>query len=178
MDKMIWKSDIDEADLDAAKEEIAERFGGDYEPTDEEIYEEAHTNIEDNLGCEVMNLESVTFPSEIFLLGKIVRWNGSHSVYNGLGTKSLGKALEKAIQCFDGDNALEIGIEDGKVLIKQWGHDNPTSPAVLEFRSIEGFDTLDDYLNEDGGDSTEELLKHSASPVKAVCDVYGWEVAA
>lgn len=180
---IIWTTDITDEDLAAAKEEMAEN--GKKDPTDSEIWEWAQENNSMWFDDEQANLGHIYLTGEIFLMGTLQRWDGKHSVYNGLGTKNVGKSLQAALDCFDGDNSFEIYVEDGRMYLAQWGHDNPTSPSIMEFRAILGYDSLEDYKNDDrysicpdlfkNSDAPSELLQHSMTPAREVSDVYGWE---
>lgn len=109
------------------------------EVDNELIWEFVYETIQSNLEAEEENLSSLTKPGEIFLIGTLERWDGSHRAYKNLSTKNVGEALEKAVSSFDGDNTFEISIEDKKMLIRQWGHDNPTNPSEFEFRFVKNY---------------------------------------
>lgn len=177
---IIWISDITDEDLEAAKENylINNEDATEEDVTDSDIYDWAEQTKMDDLVFEEENLMDVKMPGEIFLVGVLERWNGSHSAYKSLKTNSVGNALREAVMSFGGDNSFEIAIEDGKVLIRQWGHDNPTNPSIFEFRSVKGCDSLDSLIYVEDKDDTEFLMKNSESPAKEICEVYGWEVAA
>lgn len=89
------------------------------------------------------------------------------SAYKELKTNNLGKALEEAIQSWEGDNSFEIYVEDGRMYISQRGHDNPTNPSVAEFRMLKPDEEL--Y------DGEANLLDITEPLGKIPSEVYGWE---
>ncbi len=138
MKHVIYDNDVCQM-YDDIKENISDFFPDldedDNTPSDEEIWELAYEEVEDRLGDEQMNLDK-ELSGEIVLIGTYERWNGSFNVYKGLGTNNLGKALEKAVASWSGDNSFEIYVENGRMYISQRGHDNPTNPSVMEFRML------------------------------------------
>ena len=157
----IWNNDV--CDLfDALKEDR------EYDETvpDSEIWEEASELVWDYLGDEVSNLNK-NLPGEVVLIGNKCRWNGTFSAYKQLGTNNLGKALEKAVQSFEGDNSFYIFCEGSRMLMTQTGHDNPTNPSMLEFRMLKPGKEL--Y-----GKRRYQML--ITEPLAEKCaEFYGWE---
>ena len=135
----------------------------------EEVYDRIQTWFEDE--CANLNINT---NGQIILTGRIVRWDGPRSAYKLLDTTNIGKAMKKAIQSFgNGDNYFEIYVEDGRMFISQTGHDNPTNPSIIEFRSM----TCDFYEDLED-DRPETILRNSVSIAPTVCKVYGWEAEA
>ncbi len=174
--KKIWNNDVVQM-YDDIKNDIEDFFDDIPEEglSDDEIWNKAHEEIEINLECEEENLNEIETEGEIFLMGTLVRWDGSHSAYKGLGTKKFSLAISKAIESFEGDNLLEIYVDNGRTYISQLGHDNPTSPSVFEFRAVKGYDSLDDLTFEKDDDSQEILLTNSRPIGNEIAKVYGWE---
>ncbi len=122
---------------------------------------------EDYLEDEVMNL-NVNCKGKIALVGKIARWNGVFPTYKILDTCNIGKSMVAAVGSFDGNNTFEIFVEDGKMMLHQYGHDNPTNPSAIEFRELKpGVDEFD-------LENTDDIIKNSLLLADRVCQVYGW----
>lgn len=174
--KIIWTSEITDKDLNAARKNLIEN--GYKDPSEEEIWGEAQEMNEIWFEDEVYgNLRKIEFPGEIFLMGTLVRWNGAHSAYKNLETRILSEALTNAVRSFEGDNQITLYIEDGTLKIEQYGHDNPTSPSVFEFRSTAGGYEIFDYMVDECGDDSDVIHKYSIPIADEICKTYGWEVA-
>ncbi len=173
----IWSNEITQDMLDEEKEiYLNDNPEMENEATDDLYFDLARERIQNEFEDEICNLD-INMTGEIFLMGTLERWDGAHAAYKPLSAQNIGDAIKNAVNCFDGDNTFEIGIEDGKLLIKQWGHDNPTSPSVFEFRSVQDHKTLEDMIFAEDSDSHKTMLSHSVSPAKQVCDVYGWDLS-
>ncbi len=160
----IWNNDVCKmADELKSEEEYLEM-------NEEQLFNTAYDTIEENLVCDIENL-NIEAPGEIILIGRLVRWNGTYGVHKCLGTNNIGKAITEALGAWSGDNSFELYVEDGKMYISQLGHDNPTNPSVMEFRSL----TKDYWDITDH--NTNNLLAISEELGNKVANVYGWEVA-
>lgn len=170
MKNLVWNNDFFQAQkiceeeyFDKYNEEAEEWY---FDSHSEEVYEKIETWLED----EVSNLDIDT-SHQIILMGTLQRWNGPVSAYKLLSS-NIGTSLRDSLSAFDGDNSLEIYVENGSLYISQLGHDNPVNPSIFEFRELNvDYDELED-------DSTESLLANSKPLGKEVSEVYGWEVAA
>ncbi|MBO4847013.1 MAG: hypothetical protein J5525_12085 [Lachnospiraceae bacterium] len=162
MKREIWNNDVCER-YDYVSEEYST---DDY--TESQLWDIAYDDVRNDLECSQMNLD-IEKNGEIFLIGTLQRWNGSVSVHKNLNTRNIGEAMDRALDCFEGDNSFEIYCEDGKMLISQTGHDNPCNPSIMEFRALKkgDFDDLDD-------ESGNCLLKNSVALAKDCSAVYGW----
>lgn len=147
---------------DNGEEGLAER-------TDEELWYLAHEMTEDDLGTVEKNLDSEP-GGDIVIIGKLVRWNGAYSVHSNLGTANLGESLREAMSRFGGSSTFEISVEDGKMLLRQWNHDNPVNPSVMEFLVLDKGMDADDL-------TPDEIEGNSFSPAQTVADIYGWDAA-
>lgn len=137
--------------------------------TDEDLWGIAYEMVETDLEDEMMNLDREP-GGEIIIKGSLQRWNGRYSVHKALGTANLGEAMQKAMACFGGDSTIEIYVEDGKMLLTQYGHDNPVSPSVMEFLVLNRDVDADDL-------DPDEFEDNSFSPAQTVADIYGWDAA-
>ncbi len=173
MKRLVWDNDVCDM-YDAIKKEPTEFFPemDEEDITEDMMWDEAYEEIERWLGDEQMNLD-VDKENHIFLMGTLVRWDGARAAYKDLGTCNIGKALRKAISAFDGDNSFEIYVEGNKLLIAQRGHDNPTNPSIMEFRTLKDCYSLEDFTWSHE-DTVKNMLKHSRGLAREVRQVYGW----
>ena len=126
MKHMIWNNDIC-AEFDAlVKENVVEHL------SEDEIWAEAAENINENLLCEVANLNIAT--NSLVAVGKISRWNGTYHVYKELKARNIGRAITEVLHSFSGDNTFEVYVDGESLMISQLGHDNPTNPSIIEIR--------------------------------------------
>ena len=146
----IIKNDLAEFFPDYGEEELAEI-------SDDTIWDMAYEEIVNDLDCLKSNLDKEV-DGNLILVGTLQRWNGAFSASKDLNTSNIGEAISVALGAFDGDNTFNIDLEDGKLLIKQWGHDNPTSPSEFEFVEVD-----------------EDNPKDMKSIGSYVNQVYGWE---
>ncbi len=177
IDHVIWNNDTVALYDDVYAEMAEERMEGDYESSEldeSEVWKRASALVDIYLEDEVANL-NIDKKNNIFLVGNLQRWDGSHSAYKDLKTNNIGKALETAVSSFEGGNTFEVGIEDGKMLIKQWGHDNPVSPSVFEFRMVKGHKTVDDLVYKTDDDSHKTLIANSLALAEDIAKAYGWD---
>jgi hypothetical protein len=135
-----------------------------------EYDDELHEFFEQDLGDEVMNL-NIELPNKVVLVGKLQRWDGVYSVHKVLETRNLGEAMESAVQCFEGDNTFTIYCEAGKMLLSQYGHDNPYNPTILEFRQLKP-EIRDEEYDEWCADIYGVTIPLADKPAA----VYGWAV--
>ena len=178
MDHVIWNNDAVALYDDVYAEMAEERIEGDYECSEldeNEVWERVSALVDIYLEDEIANL-NIDKKNNILLIGNLQRWDGSHSAYKDLKTNNIGKALEAAVSSFEGGNTLEIGVEDGKVLIKQLGHDNPVSPSVFEFRMVKDHKSVDELVCETDDDSHKTLIANSLALSEDVAKVYGWDM--
>lgn len=174
MKHMIFNNDVCEM-YSSIETEPAEFSEADEEEllelSDDKKWDQAYEEIENWLDTEMSNLD-IDVNGQILLIGKEQRWNGARSVYKVLDTKNIGQSMQDAMNCFGGDNTFEVYAEDGSMFLSQTGHDNPTTPSIIEFREMTvDFDELEDDL-------PATLYSHSRPLAPYACDVYGWEVAA
>ena len=143
----IIKNDIEEFFPDCVEDEIS----------DDMVWDLAYEEIVNDLDCLKSNLD-IDVDGNLILVGTLQRWSGAYTAIKDLNTKNIGDAISIAIGAFGGDNTFNIDLEDGKLLIKQWGHDNPTSPSVFEFVEVD--------------ENNPEEMKSIGGYVN---QVYGWE---
>ncbi len=155
----IWDNDV----CEAFENILAE----DPEIDEEQAWEDAYLSVSEWLADEVTNLD-VEAKGSLIAVGTLERWNGSCKAYKELDTCNIGKAIEKVIEAFSGDNAFNVYEEAGKLLVSQTGHDNPVSPSVFEIRELTcDMDELDDY-------NQCSLIANSKPCGCYACEVYGW----
>lgn len=165
MRNTIWNNDLCEA-VEGIK---ADQRAGEIEEdlTDTDIWDMACESINMWFDDECTNL-NINLDSPIILTGTIQTWRGGFSAYKELDTNNIADAMKAAVASFDGDNSFEIYEENGGIFLSQYGHDNPTSPSIVEFRML----TNDLY---DLEDDSPETLRANSSPIgRYAREVYGW----
>lgn len=85
---------------------------------------------------ELKHLLDIDLDGEIVLMGRLVRWNGPISLIKECHTRNLGEAIDAAYHSFDGDNRITFFIQNGELMMEQYGHDNPCSPSLFKIRSV------------------------------------------
>lgn len=170
---LVWSNDA--ADLyDGIYAEIEEEEGEEIIDTSV-VWDRCYEEIERNLEDEQANL-NIDKDHNIFLIGTMERWCGSVSAYKDLHVRNIGEALEKAVTSFDGNDIIRIEVEGDKLFIKQWGHDNPVSPSIFEFRAVKDYNSLEDLIWNKESDSKEMLVNESVSLGADVSKIYGWDI--
>lgn len=170
MDMTIYSNDVTEM-YDALKKELEAGTLEDGEDMDEDtLWDKAYEYVEEYLEDEILNLDKAP-GGEIILIGTLQRWNGAYKVHKNLGTDNIGKAIPRAFGCFGGDNTFKVYIEDGRMYLSQYGHDNPVSPSIMEFRVLNKGVDYDEL-------EVGEIEANSFSPAPTVAEVYGWDLAA
>ncbi len=136
--------------------------------SDDRLWELAYDEINNQIDDECNYNLDIDLKSDIVLVGNVVRWNGSFSAWKETKTRNIGKAIRDAMGAFSGDNTFTVYVQDGKVLLEQYGHDNPTSPSVIEFRMLNA--NYDNYEATDWNEVSDPITQF-------VNKVYGWEAA-
>ncbi len=136
------------------------------EASDNEIWELAYEEISNIVDDECNYNLNIDLNGDIILVGDIVRWNGAYPAHRETRTHNIGKAILDAMSAFDGDNKFTVYVQDGKVLLEQYGHDNPMSPSIVEFRVLNS--NYDDFEARDWDEVSDPITPY-------VNKVYGWE---
>ncbi len=152
MANTIWTNDVTDI-LDSLKANPADK-----DWSDEELLKEAYAIIGWNLD-DVINLDlNISVGENIVARGTIIGWDGAYpGAYLDTETDNIGQAVLKVLNAFRGENTFNVCVEDGKVTISQYGHDNPCRPSVITL----GF--------ENGG---EQIIADKVN------QVYGWDMIA
>lgn len=135
--------------------------------TDDDLWRLAYENIDMYLQDEISNL-NIDMNRPIVLVGALQRWNGRFPASKSLNTDNIGEAVRNAINSFDGENNIEIYVQNRGLYISQTGHDNPVNPSVFQFKSYIG------EIDPEDDDLFAKKNVRSTSIAKAVCEVYGW----
>lgn len=162
--RMIWNNDVC-SEMNALEKD---GFFAESE-TEEEKMDETYEYISNALSDEASNLD-IDLDEDIFLIGVLQRWNGCGSAYADLETSNVGEAMEKAVSLFSEDDTIEIFVENERMKISQFGHDNPVNPSVFEFRVVRPENDRREI-----GLSYKENLKATRRIGDIVANVYGWK---
>lgn len=161
--------------------------GGDYNDDDmtvigilqsineDDVWEQAHKNVEWNFECECANLSLAKMTGTCVAYGTITRWDGTKEIVpTDIEASDVEDILKFCANKFCNDN-WTLYDEDGEIVAEAYGHDNPTSPHRIMFRMLDEYGTeyWDSY--EDDSPSNEELIeKHSLPIGHLVQEIYGY----
>lgn len=170
MDKFeIWNNDACDIYDSLRDEELVDI---DEEDIDEEyLWDLAYEIVSNYKDEQIKNILDIDMMHNLIAVGNLERWNGSRSAYKDLETENIADAIDVVLGAYDGDNSFSVYVEDGKLLVSQLGHDNPTNPSIMEIRMLKDFDTFDDML-EEHDDSPESLRNNSVSIGESVRELY------
>jgi hypothetical protein len=178
--KIIYTDDISEEDLECARETL--RLYDNYDPTDEEVMDEALNARDEQLGEDAITLMIPT-QNPIIAYGSLGLWDGRYMSLVVLGSVEEGASVEDIFhlihqaQC-PTEATIYADAED--VHFREAHHDGVN---LYTFRELLGneedveelLDELRTAVYDNNADKFNELIQTKTKSIRSyVAEVYGW----
>lgn len=136
-------------------EKLEVQIGDDFSP--DLVYEEIDDWYDEI--CNALDVDT----EKIVCFAELQRWNGRFSGYN----EDIGDNVADCFKALNFDGTISFTLEDGNLVARKTGHDNPVNPSVFIFREVIDEDSCYDAFNAWYKDSDDkyEIMETATRPL-------------